>query len=323
MKTIIRLIALLAIVSCTSTAQQKSDYALVQRFQSLTKSVAKSIDQAKTVQECAEANTSIDAIEKEFGEEKTLINKANYPISSPRGLDIIFSPKMMTPILARIQDDFLTLFVVPSKEKIETGIQATDRIVVENTLYVKNEGNLLELVMNEIGGKIIPSVKCTWNIMPKSSLLFNSVIYQNVLGKAYLVIPRPEVGRNSSCHIIATPELDGYKILDAKHENRICMVTGVKGTDTVKFVFTFDPTFSNYDYRLIRDDQLINFVVLDNGVCVSINDDSSIELFRNITSNKVQIIKDPDIKSTMTLTHDGVKVMFFHGNILYTLSVKK
>jgi hypothetical protein len=79
MKTIIQLIALLAIVSCTGTAQQKSDYDLVQRFQSLTKSVANSIDQAKTVQECAEANTSLDAIEKEFGDEKILINKANYP----------------------------------------------------------------------------------------------------------------------------------------------------------------------------------------------------------------------------------------------------
>ena len=79
MKTIIQLIALLAIVSCTGTAQQKSDYDLVQRFQSLTKSVANSIDQAKTVQECAEANTSLDAIEKEFGDEKIFINKANYP----------------------------------------------------------------------------------------------------------------------------------------------------------------------------------------------------------------------------------------------------
>ena len=79
MKTIIQLIALLAILGCTTTAQQKSDYVLVQRFQSLAKSAAKSIDLAKTVQECAEANTSIDSIEKEFGDEKLLINKANYP----------------------------------------------------------------------------------------------------------------------------------------------------------------------------------------------------------------------------------------------------
>jgi hypothetical protein len=79
MKTIIRLIALLAIMNFALAAQQKSDYAIVQRFQTITKSIAKNIDQAKTVQECAEANTSIDVVEKEFGGDKSLLNKANYP----------------------------------------------------------------------------------------------------------------------------------------------------------------------------------------------------------------------------------------------------
>jgi hypothetical protein len=79
MKTIIRLIAMLAIMNFMLAAQQKSDYAIVQRFQTITKSIAKDIDQAKTVQECAEANTSIDALEKEFGEDKPLLNKAIYP----------------------------------------------------------------------------------------------------------------------------------------------------------------------------------------------------------------------------------------------------
>lgn len=79
MKPIIRIIFLLAIMNFTLSAQQNSDYAIVQRFQTITKSVAKSIDQAKTIQECAEANTSIDAIEKDFVSDKVLINKANYP----------------------------------------------------------------------------------------------------------------------------------------------------------------------------------------------------------------------------------------------------
>ena len=79
MKTIIRLVALLAIMNIVVSAQQKSDYAVVQRFQGITKSIAKNIDQAKTVQECAEATTSLDAVEKEFSGDKTLINQANYP----------------------------------------------------------------------------------------------------------------------------------------------------------------------------------------------------------------------------------------------------
>jgi predicted RNase H-like nuclease (RuvC/YqgF family) len=79
MRTVIWLNALLAVINMTLTAQQKSDYAIVERFQTITKSIAKNIDQAKTVQECAEANTSIDAVEKEFGEDKEFLNKSNYP----------------------------------------------------------------------------------------------------------------------------------------------------------------------------------------------------------------------------------------------------
>jgi hypothetical protein len=79
MKSIVRMMLLLVMMSVTLTAQQNSDYGIVQRFQTLTKSIANDIDQAKTVQECADANSSIDAIEKEFIADKALINKANYP----------------------------------------------------------------------------------------------------------------------------------------------------------------------------------------------------------------------------------------------------
>ena len=79
MRIIVRLFVLLVVMSFMLSAQQKSDYATVQRFQTVTKSIVKNIDQAKTVQECAEASTSIDAVEKEFADEKELLNNANYP----------------------------------------------------------------------------------------------------------------------------------------------------------------------------------------------------------------------------------------------------
>ena len=79
MKTILRLVSLLGMTACILLAQQKSDYATVQRFQGMIKSISNSIDQAKTVQECAEANASVDALEKEFSDDKSLLDKAIYP----------------------------------------------------------------------------------------------------------------------------------------------------------------------------------------------------------------------------------------------------
>jgi hypothetical protein len=70
---------LLVLFNCVFYAQQTSDYAVVQRFQGMTRSIAHNIDQAKTVQECADASTSIDAIEKEFDSDKALLDKAIYP----------------------------------------------------------------------------------------------------------------------------------------------------------------------------------------------------------------------------------------------------
>ena len=250
------------------------------------------------------------------------VNKVDYSISSPRGLDIIFSPKMTVPLLAKIQNSTLYFSNLKTNETINTGIRCTDKILSGNTLYVKNEGNLIELIINEISDKIIPSVKTTWNIMPRSSILFNSVIYQNVLGKAHLTIPCPTNGTPSSCYIVAIPELDGFQILDAKYENQVCMIIGVKNSVTTKFILIFNKNFSSYNCRTTQDDSLINFITLDNNLCISINEDSSLELFKNDLNSKINIIKDPEIKSTMSLTHDGVKVMFFNHNKLYSLSMK-
>jgi hypothetical protein len=161
--------------------------------------------------------------------------------------------------------------------------------------------------------------------MPKSSQFFDGFIYQNVLGKSYLVIPKPEVAKNSSCQILYIPDLNGYRIINGKYENGICMIIGTKGNTYDKLIFRFNDSGS-YDCRIFNDVDInsINFVCLDNGVCVSINDDELIEIFsKNLNSSKVNEIKDPDINSSMNLCKDGTRVMFYKNNELYFMSMRK
>jgi hypothetical protein len=61
------------------TAQQKSDYATVEKFQTVVKSVTKSIETATTAQECAEISNILDATEREFKEYKELLDNSLYP----------------------------------------------------------------------------------------------------------------------------------------------------------------------------------------------------------------------------------------------------
>jgi cell division protein FtsB len=87
MKTILSHFSLLVLSSLILVAQQKSDYATVQLFQTTAQSISKNVDKANSVQECAELNASVDALEKEFAADKTLLNKAIYPEGYDRTIE--------------------------------------------------------------------------------------------------------------------------------------------------------------------------------------------------------------------------------------------
>ena len=250
------------------------------------------------------------------------VNRMDYLTSSPE-IDVVFTQKMIKPILVKVEKEKLSLFDVAKREIIDVNICCQEKMVIGNTIFAKYEGNLYELIINEFGEKIVPSIKHTWGIMPKSSQIFDNIIYQNVLGKAYLVIPHPEESiKNSSCSILHVPELNGYRIIDGKFENKVAMLTGNKGSVNTKFILRFNGDLK-YDCRVIDDDISINFTVLDNGICISINGDDAIEVFsNNLTSNKINSIQDPDINQSMMLTKDGIRAMFFNQNKLYSLSMK-
>ena len=155
MKTFIRLITLLAIMNLVLAAQQKSDYATVQRFQTITKSIAKNIDQAKTVQECAEANTSIDAVQEEFGVDKVLINKANYPDGYDKTME-----QLRGKLLIRQRD----LGVIESQIVRITEIEVKIRELSDQILKLTNQNETLMAEVQQL----------SQNIKKLSGDLFNS-----------------------------------------------------------------------------------------------------------------------------------------------------
>jgi predicted nucleic acid-binding Zn-ribbon protein len=80
MKTsrLLLIVPILVLVS-TLLAQEQSDYEVTQTFQKKYTDISKSIENAQTVQECAEITTNIDDLEKEYTPNKTLLDKALYP----------------------------------------------------------------------------------------------------------------------------------------------------------------------------------------------------------------------------------------------------
>ena len=89
MKSFICLCVPLFIAAVLSPAQQKSDYATVKEFQGLTKSITKATDEAKTVQDCADIAATIDQMEKDFKDDKLLLDKALYPDDYSKTLELM------------------------------------------------------------------------------------------------------------------------------------------------------------------------------------------------------------------------------------------
>lgn len=253
------------------------------------------------------------------------IDRTRYKMSLAGG-DIVFTPRTLIPLVARIRekDGMLTVCKMDGTP-LKLTLKVSRKIFsIDNAIYVFHKGDLTEISVNEVNKKPITSVSNVWKIMPKSSRNFDGFIYQTVLGKSYVVIPYHKVGK-SYCAIKNIPELDDYKIVDGKHDNHVCMLIGVKEHTYHRIILRFDEHYDTYDTRIVEDIDYpsINFVTLDNGVVVSIDEHAVVEVFSHkIGSSKVKRIEDPEIKTEMILSKDGTNVLFYTANTLYSLKMR-
>ena len=242
-----------------------------------------------------------------------------------KDVEVVFTPMEKIPIMVKIKDGFAE-FHCPDKYYtiLPFVINATDKMIINNVLFLKNKEKLVELQFNVMGQNIAISPKVVWKIEPNSSQLFSNIVVQSVLGKAYIAIPLADYHKTNFI-IKAIPELDEYRILDAKHENMVCMFTLHKDGEYSRATLIFDNKYNKYAIRFKTgiDYTPINFTTLDNGVCISITHDEAVEIFLNrIDKTDVKRIEDPAIDSTMRLSHDGVQVRFFSQNKIFSMKMK-
>jgi len=252
--------------------------------------------------------------------EKIYFGKEKYKVSPD--VEFMFTEPDLDPILVKIEGKRIKFHSLSGKKIRPLDLECTDKMIVDNHLYLKNEGSLIELDTETYGSMILPLAKTIWSIERKSSHLFAGVVYQSIFGKASFGIPLP---RKNSFITATVPELDDYKVVDAKHDNLICVVTAVKDGIYTRFIIIFAPDYKSYRIRTIDDIDYspINFVVLANGVCIMMNHDDTIEIFLNrIDKPAVKKIQDPEVNSSMRLCKDGVRVLFLKENKLYSIKTK-
>ena len=234
-----------------------------------------------------------------------------------------FTPKHGHPVAALTTPDLhhLGLYDLTTKEMIPATLRADDVMVSGETIYVKSRDKILEVTFTETATKIVAGSRLAANVLENASKLYEGVVLQSLLGEPHAsLFPRPGASYQKTL-----PELKGHKVVEAKHDGGVLMVLAAEGGTYHRFVFRFDADYDKYDLRKVEDvtPAGLNFVTLDSGVCVCLNEDEQLELFSSkVGSKSVKTIEDPELGGDMRLTKHHGQVRFSRGNKLYGMKMK-
>lgn len=212
-------------------------------------------------------------------------------------------------------------FNINTGENIKTGISAGKKMIFRNNLYVLNNDMFSEVKVTKLGNKIVFSINNTYNILPNSTRIYRGMLYSDVLGTPYLYIPYEK----NKMHICKMEYLRGYRILDAKYSNNICVIIASRKNSTydrITIKFKFDENI----YNIEKDEDItvssVNSAVLENGICVLLTGDDSIEVFSKAFSSTRKIVENAGMNGNEELFSDLNKVYFHDEYNVYSFSMK-
>lgn len=244
-------------------------------------------------------------------------NKTKLPINN---FVVGFTPKMNHPIGACVLNNYVKIYDLFDGNEL---CQYYGKSVMgyDNRIYVQSDTHIFELEFIE-NQKTVVGLRQVANCLEKSTQMFEGVVVQNLLGSYYL-----SFFPSSGNHIqIPIKELNEYKILDAKYDHGVLMmIVADKSGKYNRLVFKFDSDW-NYAIKIVEDISYtsLNFTVLDNGVCVCVNEDEKIEIFSSSKDKSdIKEISSSSINSNMKLFHKGTKLLFSKANKLYSIGIKK
>lgn len=246
------------------------------------------------------------------------VDKREY--DSPAAKVHVGFTKTNLPIAAWMDNGYVKLKDVTNDKDIPFSCAAGKMMDFNGRIYVQNGMNIIEVQFTEMKNTILATSHVVANVLEQSTRFFNGVVIQNLFD-AYYVSIFPE---SKLCYQVALRELDGLRVIDAKYEGKILMVVAVdKKGHYNRFTFVFKDDFKTYEVAEKKNVTYtgLNFTVLDNGLCVHVDEDENIEIFNKLKNAKV--ITDDVISNDMLLCHKGAQAMFLKDNTVYSVSMKK
>lgn len=251
----------------------------------------------------------------------------NYFQIYDKAIPEIFYSTNGTPLMATINNYQLRLTTFDRKPVPIPDIRCTNMMVSDNMLFVQMGDKITEFSVNDMSNQLVGCVESVWNILPNATTLFNGVIYQDILGQPYFMIPFKSQNNKTSCSQINIKELKGYRIMEAVYDSKILNVIAKnKKNQYDSFIFRFNENLSSYEIFMKEEDvqyHVPNFNVLDSGIVVRITVDDEVMIFRNkFGTSDVKNIKDDSINFDFKLCRNRFQVLGRKDDSLYSIKMK-
>lgn len=201
-----------------------------------------------------------------------------------------------------------TSFFEFSKNPLETFL-SEHAMSANGLIYTVSGGEVIEHSFDRLG-RLLHMTKVVSSLCP-SYKVFSGVIVQDDFMKCHLVIPYGK----GLCANIQVKELDGCRIIDARHRGLVTVLAYEKGGDYFQMVLCFNKTFTSYTFWQEEVDlQAINLVALPNGLNILARN-NAVVLFTKPDDRKE--ITNAPIDATTTLYNEGMTVLSVQGSKLY------
>jgi hypothetical protein len=277
-----------------------------------------------TLLQYAESNGSTLALITKDGRSRLLHNgQCIFEGATIPGETLIgFTPKKNLPVGLNSYQKKLTFFNYSARKSEVLEINANDLAKSGDRFYVRNGSRVLEVEFSELANTCLVSAShCVADVLEQASDLYEGVVIQSMIGSIYIsLFPQSHRG-----YQVRVPELDKYKVLEAKFEGGVLMVVGEQAGKYDRLIFRFDPDYLTYDLRKVEDIALtgLNFITLASGVCIVITEEDKLEAFSASKGSKsVKVVDDPAIGNDMRLMIANGRAAFERGHKIYGLSLK-
>lgn len=263
-----------------------------------------------------------DIFDVYYGSDRYIIT--NSKATKNKGIEIGKPDK----IVSTINNDYMVhlsynkVEVSKSNKKNELQVSFKKAMEYEGRLYLQDEDKICELIIKEMGENFVCSLVTVANIMPNSTTMFDGVVLQNILGEWFASIPFA----SQKCKQVQIKELRSCKVIEAKLDRNIMMVVVHDGKQYNKLIFCFDDVFERYELQEEKNisNMNLNFVILENNVCVHLNDKDELELFAAKYKHSLtkKVLQDPILNQNMILVKQGTSCQFYSDKNLYSIKIK-